>query len=74
MRAPLNEGSLASGRPAVNSSPAVVDALSWAELSVMQPVFERDFSRLLSVLIAVSGDADDPVEPNCYVTAATHWS
>jgi len=28
-------------RPAVNSSPAVADALSRAELSAMQPVFQR---------------------------------
>jgi len=38
--------------PTVSPSAAVVEALSRAELLAMQPVFERDFSRLLSVLIA----------------------
>ncbi len=37
--------------PTVSPSAAVVEALSRAELLAMQPVFERDFSRLLSVLI-----------------------
>jgi AcrR family transcriptional regulator len=37
--------------PAVNPSRAAAEALSRAELSAMQPVFERDLSRLLSVLI-----------------------
>jgi TetR/AcrR family transcriptional regulator len=37
--------------PAVNPSAAVVAALSRAELSAMQPVFDRDLARLLKVLI-----------------------
>jgi AcrR family transcriptional regulator len=38
--------------PAVNPPPAVAAALSRPELAGMQPVFARDFTRLLSVLIA----------------------
>jgi AcrR family transcriptional regulator len=37
--------------PAVNPPPAVVEALSRPELAAMQPAFERDFTRLLSVLV-----------------------
>jgi AcrR family transcriptional regulator len=37
--------------PAVNPSRAGVEVLSRAELAPMQPVFERDFSRLLFVLV-----------------------
>jgi AcrR family transcriptional regulator len=37
--------------PAVNPPRPVNEALSRAELPAMQPVFERDFSRLLSVLL-----------------------
>jgi AcrR family transcriptional regulator len=37
--------------PAVNPPPAVAEALARADFSAMQPLFERDFSRLLSVLI-----------------------
>jgi AcrR family transcriptional regulator len=37
--------------PAVNPPPAVVEALSRPEPAAMQPAFERDFTRLLSVLV-----------------------
>ena len=37
--------------PAVNPPRAAIEALSRAELSAMQPVFERDLSHLLRVLI-----------------------
>jgi hypothetical protein len=38
--------------PAMNPPPAVVEALSRPELVAMQPVFERDFTRFLSVLVS----------------------
>jgi hypothetical protein len=42
---------VAGAWPEVNPPPAVVEALSRPELVTMQPVFERDFTHLLSVLV-----------------------